>query len=333
MRRIWLIMAHLWLLTLAASGQHSYKSSSVLAAGAWYKIAVKDPGIYRVDVPFLKSLGINTDQLSSATIRLYGNGGQMLPEACNGFRTDDLEENAIDVEDGGDGLFSGSDYFLFYAPGPHAWLKDSLNRQFSHRKNLFSEESFYFLSFGGTGKRVGNLSSPQNPNISISSFDERWFHELDTFNFLSSGKDWYGEEFANVPGGLVSRNFSVAPSAMPHLDSSQPLSVTANCMARSIGTGSRFAISVNGVAVSELDIPAVTDGSYDVFGKVLQSRTSFHAARSPLTLTLNFTPGSFNAQGWLDWLELSGRGQLIFDGQGQLLQLPLPIEDELTPAG
>ncbi|HZE84600.1 MAG TPA: type IX secretion system sortase PorU [Puia sp.] len=312
-------MAHLWLLTLAASGQRGYKSSSVLAAGAWYKIAVKDPGIYRIDVPFLKSLGINTDQLSSATIRLYGNGGQMLPEACSGSRTDDLEENAIDVEDGGDGIFNGSDYILFYAPGPHAWIKDSLNRQFSHRKNLFSEESFYFLSFGGTGKRVGNLSSPQNPNISISSFDERWFHELDTFNFLSSGKDWYGEEFANVPGGLVSRNFSVAPSAMPHLDSSQPLSVTANCMARSIGTGSRFAISVNGVAVSELDIPAVTDGSYDVFGKVLQSRTSFHAARSPLTLTLNFTPGSFNAQGWLDWLELSGRGQLIFDGQGQLL--------------
>ncbi|HMH22378.1 MAG TPA: type IX secretion system sortase PorU [Puia sp.] len=318
MRRIWLIMAFLGCLAVPAIGQRSYKSSSVLSSGTWYKIAVKDPGIYRIDIPFLKSLGVNTDQLSSASIRLYGNGGQMLPEPCNGVRTDDLQEDAIEVEDGGDGLFNGSDYFLFYASGPHVWLKDTLNRQFSHRKNLFSEESFYFLSFGGTGKRIGNLSSPQNPDISITSFDERWFHELDTFNFLSSGKDWYGEEFANVPGGAVSRSFTVANTEMPHLDSSQPLSVTANCMARSIGTGSRFNLSVNNVAVSELDIPPVTDGSYDVFGKALQSRTVFQVTRSPLTIALNFTPGSFNAQGWLDWLEISGRGLLSLDGLTQL---------------
>src|ERR1700733_7631794 len=113
MRRIWFIMAFLWSLALPALGQRSYKAGSVLASGAWYKIAVKDPGIYRIDVPFLKSLGISTDQLASASIRLYGNGGQMLPESCSGPRTDDLEENAIAMEDGGDGLFSGSDYFLF----------------------------------------------------------------------------------------------------------------------------------------------------------------------------------------------------------------------------
>ena len=319
MKRICLIIAAFWLLVLPALGQRTYKANSVLASGTWYKISVKDPGIYRIDVPFLKSLGVNTDQLASASIRLFGNGGQMLPEPCNGSRTDDLEEDAIEMEDGGDGIFSGSDYFIFYAPGPHVWIKDTVNRQFDHQKNLFSEESFYFLSVGGNGKRVGNPNPSLNPNVSITSFDERWFHELDTFNFLSSGKAWYGEEFANVPGGTVSRSFSIPGNALPHLDSTQNLAVTAACMARSIGSGSRFTVSVNNAEVEELDIPSVTDGSYDVFGKALQSRASFHSSQTSLALELNFTPGSYNAQGWLDWLELSGRGQLSLGGLTQLL--------------
>jgi len=35
------------------SAQRTYKTNSVLASGAWAKIAVKDAGIYKVDVGFL----------------------------------------------------------------------------------------------------------------------------------------------------------------------------------------------------------------------------------------------------------------------------------------
>lgn len=317
MRRTWLFIAVLGLPFLPGSAQRTYKANSVLASDAWYKIAVKAPGVYKIDIPFLKSLGVNTSALLSASIRLYGNGVQMLPEACKGVRSDDLEENAIAVEDGGDGVLSGADYLLFFAPGPHRWEKDSVNRQFNHRKNLYTEESFYFLTIGGTGKRVPDLSFPAAPNLSITTFDERYFYELDTFNFLSSGKNWYGEEFANMPGASVTRTFEVS---LPGLITSQPLSLTANCMARSIGSGSRFSVSVNNNPVSELNIPPVSDGNYDPFGKVLQSRTTFTTTRAGLSVTFNFTPGSYNAQGWLDWFELSGRGNLALEGgSGQLL--------------
>ena len=39
--------------------QRIYKANSVLASGQWFKIAVKDPGVYKIDVPFLNGLGIN----------------------------------------------------------------------------------------------------------------------------------------------------------------------------------------------------------------------------------------------------------------------------------
>src|SRR5690606_41159313 len=75
---------------------------------------------------------------SDLSIRLYGNGGHMLSEANNGQWKDDLEEVAILVLDGGDGIFNNNDRIVFYAPGPHQWIKDSANLRFTHRKR--SEE-------------------------------------------------------------------------------------------------------------------------------------------------------------------------------------------------
>src|SRR5215831_10208061 len=105
--------------------QRVYKANSVLATGNWYKIAVKEAGIYKLDIPFLSSLGINANNLPSGSIRLYGNGGGMLPEANSIFRPDDLEENAILVVDGGDGVLNGTDYILFFSNGANQWAKDS----------------------------------------------------------------------------------------------------------------------------------------------------------------------------------------------------------------
>jgi hypothetical protein len=98
----------------------------VLASGTWSKISIKNAGIYKIDVAFLAGLGFNISNISSASLRLYGNGGQMLSEKNADIPTDDLAENAIMMVDGGDGSFNGSDFFLFYASGADRWLtKDS----------------------------------------------------------------------------------------------------------------------------------------------------------------------------------------------------------------
>ena len=40
--------------------QRVYKATSVLSSGTWSKVAVKENGIYKVDVPFLATIGFNT---------------------------------------------------------------------------------------------------------------------------------------------------------------------------------------------------------------------------------------------------------------------------------
>src|SRR6187401_2082327 len=89
------------------SAQRVYKTNSVLSSGSWSKLAVRENGVYKIDVPFLGATGFNTSNISSSSIRLFGNGGNMLSEANADIPLDDLAENTIMVMDGGDGLFNG----------------------------------------------------------------------------------------------------------------------------------------------------------------------------------------------------------------------------------
>ena len=172
--------------------QRVYTANSVLATGNWIKIGVKQAGVYKIDATSLASMNLAAGSIGSASIKLFSNGGAMLPEPNAQFRNDDLVENAIEVVDGGDGIFSGNDYLLFYASGPNGWVKDSLNKQFNHVKNLYTDTAYYYLSIGGTGKRLNTKTAPANSNTVVNSFNERYFYENDLVNLQNSGKEGWG---------------------------------------------------------------------------------------------------------------------------------------------
>ena len=301
---------------LVSPAQRSYKPNSVLASGSWYKIAVKTPGIYKIDLPFLSALGINTSNLPSNSIRLFGNGGGMLPEANNVPRIDDLEENAIMVVDGGDGVLNGADYILFFSNGASQWIADSVNKKFLHKQNLYSDETYYYLSIGGNGKRISNGQNNLIPNVSITSFNDRYFHELDTINFLSSGKEWFGEEFSNTPGHSLTRSFSMN---VPNLATGSPLTLVTDCLARSYSVGSVFNVSVNNQAVQQISISPVGGGQYDPVALEAQAAANVNVSGSDVSISYTYMPGSFNSQGWLNWFELFPRRILSMNGIDQLL--------------
>ncbi len=303
-----------WYIGFQAAAQRQYAANSVLASGNWYKISVRQEGVYKVDLPFLNSLGINTPNISSVSIRLFGNGGGMLAEKNQELPQDDLVENAIMMIDGGDGVFNGSDYFLFYAPGPDRWLKDSLNRSYRHQKNIYSDVAYYFISINGTGKRISTSNFTGVANRTVNSFDEHFFHELDTINFLNSGKEWYGEEFSNTPGNSLSRSFSVN---LPGLVLTEPLRLTSNLAARTVAGSSSFAAKINGLLFHNIPVGGVSGNFLDAFGLNTQQQASALVSQSNLNVTYTFSPGNFSAQGWLNWFEIQARRSLSFTGQNQ----------------
>ncbi|HMU45248.1 MAG TPA: type IX secretion system sortase PorU [Chitinophagaceae bacterium] len=314
--RYFVVIAWFFFVTIHVSGQRTYAANSVLSSGNWYKIAVKDPGVYKIDIPFLNNLGITTSNLASSTVRLFGNGGQMLPESNADLIVDDLQENAIMVVDGGDGILNGSDYILFYASGPDGWIKDSINSRFSHKKNIYTDKAFYFLSMGGNGKRIQMAQPILSPGLIITSYSGRYFHELDTFNFLASGKEWYGEEFANAPGKQLSRTFSLNT---PEIINGSQIIFKGSCVSRSVGVGSRFDISINNQPAAQILINSISGGQYDLFAR--EEFFSGTGISNPGTTSIGYSyiPGSFNAQGWLNWFELFTREKLSIGTNGQLL--------------
>ena len=308
-----LVLIVLIVSVLVADAQRTYKSSSVLATGNWYKISVTTDGVYKLDLPFLSSLGIS-GSIPSAQIRIFGNGGGMLPEANNEQRPDDLEEVATMVVDGGDGVLNGNDYVLFYGQGPDKWVKDSVNRRFYHKKNLFDDKAYYFITIGGTGKRVQSQDISPSASSTVTSFDERYFHELDTVNLLSSGKEWLGEEFSNAPGKTLAHSFS-----LPFADV-MPGQATINSAvaARSVNAQSGFTVSVNNQSVQQITVGQVGAGMYDLFAQQAQKTDNFTSPANPV-ISFNYTPGSFNSQGWLNWFEFFCRRGLSMASGKQLL--------------
>ena len=296
--------------------QRVYKTNSVLATGEWFKISVKETGVYKVDAQLMSSLGMNLQNPSSSSIRLLGNGGQMLAEANATPRIDDLEENPILVVDGGDGIFNGTDYFLFYASGPHKWVNDSINKRFNHQQNIYSDRSFYFLSIGGVGKRIQTPANNLSPAITITTFNDRFYHELDTINFLASGKQWYGEELSGLPGRTLSRSFDFT---IPNIISNSDATIVTDCIARSVGASSRFDVKLNSQLLQQINIPAVGSSQYDLFAQETTTSASTTVSQSNISINYNFVPNSFNAQGWINWFEFFSRRSLSMNGVNQLL--------------
>ncbi|NJK85131.1 MAG: hypothetical protein HC906_03350 [Bacteroidales bacterium] len=89
-----------------------------------------------------------------ANVRIYGNGGRMLPLMNNETRKDDLLEMPIFMEKGGDGVFNENDYILFYAEGPVTWKYNTDEKMFLHSVHGFSYYSCYFVTSSPGGKKL-----------------------------------------------------------------------------------------------------------------------------------------------------------------------------------
>ena len=284
--------------------------NSVLASGTWYKIAVPDRGVYKIDFSFLTSLGISGSGLTSANIRLFGNGGTRLPESNAVATPDDLVENALQMVDGGDGTFGSGDYFLFYANGPTAWSKDSANQQFHHDKNLYTDSSYYFISVdNGPGLRIAAQGSAPTANTSITTYNYYDAHELDQYNPGKFGKSWVGDI---MTGGNLTQTISFTPGTV-----TDSLKVQLRAVVRCFSTGSTLSIASGGLTLFNQGFGAVGSDE-DEDNPVVPMAASYKlpATNSP-AFNFTFTPAAIDGKAYVDYVELNTRAALQMSN-GQL---------------
>jgi hypothetical protein len=64
-------------------------SNSVLASGDWYRFYIEKSGVYKISKSFLKQIGLNVNA-DPRNIKIYGNGGRMLPLLNSTYYPSDL---------------------------------------------------------------------------------------------------------------------------------------------------------------------------------------------------------------------------------------------------
>lgn len=326
------------------NGAIAQSGGSIFKSGAWGKVGVTARGVYKIDVAALSSMGLMPagGTVVSDKIRLFGSGGAMLPEAVGAQRFGSFTENAILINDGGDGVFSGQDYFIFYAPGPHQWNYDSSSSKYSYVHNLYSDTAFYFINVdgglgggvSGTAKRmaVGNAAyTSVSAALRVSSFIDNWVYEKDNVNLLASGKLWLGDGFSTALGGVASRNYTID---MPGIISADSVTLKIYAAARSIGVPANFAMRVNNNLVQNIVMPAVSGGFLDTYASYVSASTKVAVGSNPLQLNLLFSTGAGNvsAEGFLDKIECMATKALAMNTSSALFFRSAPINTSTSAA-
>ncbi|HEX2788073.1 MAG TPA: type IX secretion system sortase PorU [Ignavibacteria bacterium] len=176
--------------------------NSIFASGDFYRIEVKQTGIYKIDKAFLQNAGINVANINPKTFKIYGNGGHILPYNNSDPVALDPVENAIFVAGENDGQFNDDDYILFYGKSQSDWSYDDVNKQHYHYINPYSASNYYFISFGGAdGKRMETVASPNVPGAAqLTQFWDRFFENPDVNNLGATGTVWVSQRIDNGNG-------------------------------------------------------------------------------------------------------------------------------------
>jgi hypothetical protein len=279
----------------------SYADHSVLSTGNWYRVAVTQDGIYRMDRTFLTSLGLNLSGADPRKIRVHGYGGGMLPQKNNTPRPDDLPEIAVLVQGEGDGRFDAGDFVLFYGQSSSKWTFNTPLAKYRYEKNLYCDTTYYYITIGeAAGKRISTRATETQANADTIYTQHRQLDVLenDRRNLIRMGRYWFGDVFdaqtsytynlqvlQAVPNGNVRLRVRTAGRS----DAATRFDVTA-------GSNTLGSLTHNGVSTGcfYCQYADISTGNFSTSSNYVQGTT--------LSLNLNYNKTGTSI-GWLDYIE------------------------------
>lgn len=285
-------------------------------SGNWYKLSVERDGVYKINFDLLKKMGIDPGKTDPSKIRIYGNGGGMLPQPNNSARPIGLRHNAIFISGADDGRFDRNDFILFYAEGPDKSTYDTKRHIFSFQNNLYSDKNFYFLTVAeDAGKRMQVSEDLAVDAPVISTFNDFTYYEKDEFSVEHSGREWFGEKFG---GDTNEHTFSFTAAG---ITSGSPFRIVSDVLGQSYSNAS-FKILVNDVAVAEQFVPPLTNSRYAAKGihrrDTIQLTSSGVGAdtKPSQQIKYQFMEGEGTSDGALDFFLISFERKLaLYDDQ------------------
>lgn len=274
---------------------HEYASGSVLSSGNWVKIKLKEDGIYKISYSQLSSLGFD----SPSDVRIFGNGGAMLPLYNNESNPDDLIENKV---------WYGDNYILFYGKGIVNWTYNESTGLFEHEKHLYSDWAYYFLTDRNTGfdNDISEQETVnQQANMQITAFNDYMCYEENEKNFFESGRQWFWNPMSSGDTTMYYFSFPYATD--------NPVTLSVNLLGYS-ASSSYFTISTD-----NLSNKIITITPSDGYG--LGSGTyTFTAADESIPVTILYSASTASSLGWVDYVAMNAIRKLTMEDEQMLFR-------------
>ena len=282
---------------LAGRGGFSGISNSVLSNGDWYRFYVEKSGAYKISKSFLQQIGFNVNSVNPRSIKIYGNGGRMIPLSNAVDYPADLEENAIQIIGEQDGSFDDADYILFYAEGMDNWSEEN----FTHL-NLYDTKSYYYITAqGGLGKRMEVMPDIISSSTTITTYDSFDFYERDLTNIVRLGRRWFGDAF-NF------NNEQTFDFSMPNFSTTAPLEIQVIAAAASLSNSS-MSVKINAADSGMLNFAGLGTAADEGFA--LDSKNFSAPAAANIAVKLNYNnSGVPSAKAYLDFITIKGKANL-----------------------
>ncbi len=274
---------------------------SVLSKGKWFRIAVTEDGIYRIDYSELKQLGIDNPSYPV----IYGNNAGQLSYYNDDPRPDDLKELAIYIS-GDDNILDEGEYILFFARGTGRWIYNNDNRDYGFLKHNYSDTAYYFVSSASVaGKKILPAIEPlQAPDYYSSESDALFIHEKDESNLIKSGREWF-QRISEISINPNFKDLITGKGIRYHMRVAARASVP-TIFRLTEGTSLRKSIGVDPVNLYD------NNGTY---AEITDSTGQIELGSSSPDYRVSFyNNGQPGAYGWLDYLELKARRSNIFSG-------------------
>lgn len=269
-----------------------YAANSALSAGRWVKIKVSATGVHQITSSELSKMGFK----EPAKVRLYGYGGNQLPETNLHTLIDDLCEIP---------LWREGNRLLFYAQGPVSWSFSA--GRYVHKSNVYSTYGCYFLTESDEEPMAFPVAGKEESYATTyTSFPDYTFYEKDAVSLCNYGRVLLdGYNFAQ--GRVKSYSFDIPE-------------ITGESMVLDVAFGSSaeeqssITMEVNGTRAGSLNIPqkSTTD-----LGRIASGRYNVSSVSAKTTVKVTHNASSSAQSGYLDYIRLNYRRNLLLS-RGQL---------------
>ena len=277
----------------ARSGVERYAQNSLLANGRWVRIAVKENGVHKITHEELKKMGF-TDP---SKVRLYGYGGNILPESQIENLPDDLCEVPLWRENG---------YMLFYAKGLTRWEYSS--GRFIHAQNVYANDACYFLTESDeTPMAFAKEVMPDSLQVAeepVTEFPDYALYEKEEKSLCAYGRILIGKEEFSL--GRTKRYELSTQGAV------QGNAIIDISFATSGEDISSVTIAVNKDTVGSLSVPQCSSSE---LGKIVEGYfLATDSLNDKTTVTLQHKVPNNAIAGFLDYIRLNYTRKLALYG-------------------